>query len=488
MKFLKKIWRKFRGIFIKRPPSTEKIISEEKAVLEHIVNSIEIFTQIAESDNENERASLISKIAKQNTAKSIIEFVEQDGQTINTNKKGRKRLYELYELRAELQVLEEKRAFLDYNESKILFVDYPDTSFIDERIDYLPAIFLKNKGDDKIELSTISISAYENSYQQLERLLTDKSTLRRHTTRENIKQKQEEIYKNQIKQKLSTLENFINQNKLVEAKTLINLLSNSIKPNLQKELSRLTKAKEKYSEKELQNLKKQEEELLKRQAEQANILKELEEKRLTELKIKREQEAIQIKSEDEKQNAKANRLKALLSKKANWRDFQRVLQENGISEFFHFTDFQNLKSIKENNGLFSWHYADSNGIVINFPGGDTLSRDLDKRYGLQDFVRVSFCSDHPMQFRLEQRGRNLILLKIDIEVAYYENTIFCNINATDSSHKKGNNLKDLERVKFSATKRNFVNRDDPDFKYHQAEVLVKTWIPLEHITNINTFA
>jgi len=176
-----------------------------------------------------------------------------------------------------------------------------------------------------------------------------------------------------------------------------------------------------------------------------------------------------------------------LSKKANWRDFQRVLQENGITAFYHFTDFQNLKSIKENNGLFSWHYADSNGIVINFPGGDTLSRDLDKRYGMQDFVRVSFCTDHPMQYRLEQRGRNLALLKVDIEVAYYENTIFCNINATDSSHKKGNHLEDLERIRFLATKRNFVSKEDPDFKHHQAEVLVKTWIPLEHITNINKY-
>lgn len=488
MKFLKKIWRKFRGIFIKRPPSTEKIISEEKAVLERPVNTTEIFTQIAESENENERASLISLIAKQKTAESIIEFVEQDGQTITANKKGRKRLYELYELRAELQILEEKRAVLDYAESKILVADYPDTSSIEARVDSLTTLLDKNKSDDKVELSKISISAFDKSFQQLEKLLNDKSTLRRHATRENVKQKQEEIYKNQIKQKLSTLENFINQNKLVDAKLLINLLSKSIKPNLQKELARLTKAKEKYKEKELYNFKKQEEELLKKQEEKAKVLKEQEEKKFAELKLKREQEAIQKKAEEEKLNAKANRLKALLNKRSNWRDFQRVLQENGITTFYHFTDFHNLKSIKEQNGLYSWHYADSNGIVINFPGGDTLSRDLDKRYGLQDFVRVSLCTDHPMQYRLEQRGRNLALLKVDIEVAYYENTIFCNINATDSSHKKGNHLEDLERIRFSATKRNFVSREDPDFKHHQAEVLVKTWIPLEHITNINAFA
>jgi hypothetical protein len=223
MKFLKKIWRKFRGIFIKRPPSTEKIISEEKAVLERPVNTTEIFTQIAESENEIERASLISLIAKQKTAESIIEFVEQDGQTITANKKGRKRLYELYELRAELQILEEKRAVLDYAESKILVADYPDTSSIESRVDSLTTLLVKNKSDDKIELSKISISAFDKSYQQLEKLLNDKSTLRRHATRENVKQKQEEIYKNQIKQKLSTLENSINQNKLAEAKTLINL-------------------------------------------------------------------------------------------------------------------------------------------------------------------------------------------------------------------------------------------------------------------------
>jgi hypothetical protein len=282
MKFLKKIWRKFRGIFIKRPPSTGKIISEEKAVLERPVNTTEIFTQIAESENENERASLFSLIAKQKTAENIIEFVEQGGKTITVNKIGKKRLYELYELRAELQILEEKRAVLEYAESKILFADYPDTLFIERRVDSLTTLFYKNKSDDKVELSKISISAFDKSFQKLEKLLNDKSTLRRHATRENVKQKQEEIYKNQVKKKLSTLENFINQNKLVEAKTLIKLLSNSINPNLQNELARLTKAKEIYKEKEFYNYKKQEEELLRQQTEKVRIIKELQEQKKNE--------------------------------------------------------------------------------------------------------------------------------------------------------------------------------------------------------------
>jgi len=312
--------------------------------------------------------------------------------------------------------------------------------------------------------------------------------LKRYKVREGKKLAEEKLYKNQIKQQLSTLEIYINQKNLNEAKKLITVLSSSIKPSYEKELSRLSKAKEKFKENEYQIFKKQQDELLKQQAEKARKIKELQEQKIEEQRIAREQELANQKIEEDKLAEKKRKLRFLLAKKFNWRDFQRILQENGISTFYHFTDYQNVKSIKENDGLYSWHYADSNGIIINFPGGDTLSRDLDKRYGLQDFVRVSFCNNHPMQYRLEQRGRKLVLLEVDVEVAYYENTIFCNINATDSNHLKGTELKDLERIRFSATKRTFVSREDQDFKYHQAEVMVKTWIPLEYISNINNFA
>jgi len=488
MKFFKNIWRKIRGLFIKRPPLNEKIISEEKAVLEVAILIEDIYTKIQESTDPYEKAELIKKIAKYNTAKTIIEFVENETVPAGEKKKGRKKLYELHELRTELQILGEQRTILDFNESQIKHANYPDTSSFDNRINNLFTQLSNNNIEYKVKLTNISISASDKSFQQLERLLTDKSVLEKHKNRENEKLRQEVLYKNQIKQKLASLETYINQNKLGEAKLLLNVLIKAIKPNYEKELTRLFSAKEKLNEKELQIFKKQQEELLKRQAEEAKKIKELEVRKLVEHRIAREQQLAKHKIEEVKKTEKERKLKALLSKKFNWRDFQRVLQENGINAFYHFTDYQNLKSIKENNGLYSWHYADSNGIIINFPGGDTLSRDLDKRYGLQDYVRVSLCTNHPMQYRLEQQGRNLLLLKIDIEIAYFENTIFCNINATDTNHQKGTDLNDLERISFSAIKRNFVSREDPDFKHHQAEVLVKTWIPLEHITNINNFA
>jgi hypothetical protein len=491
MKFFSDIWQKIKRLFRKKKSkSTIEIYEEATAIIDKGINKEEILEKARNTEDETERKEILKPISDFENAKNILKVIEEQTEIGNETqiKKKRKRLYEFYELEAELGYLEEKLTLLNFQNSQIIQADYPDTSSIDRRVDSLTTLFDKNKSDDKIELSKISISAFDKSFQQLEKLLSDKSAIIKHKNRETEKQRQEKIYENKIDKELNRLETLINQSDFIGSKTLIKTLSHSIKPNYKKGIKKLNQSISKLNEKELQNFKKLEEELLKKQAEQAKIIKEQEEKRFAELKQKREQEAIQKKAEEEKLNAKANRLKALLSKRSNWRDFQRVLQENGITTFYHFTDFHNLKSIKEQNGLYSWHYADSNGIVINFPGGDTLSRDLDKRYGLHDFVRVSLCTDHPMQYRLEQRGRNLALLKVDIEVAYYENTIFCNINATDSSHKKGNHLEDLERIRFSATKRNFVSREDPDFKHHQAEVLVKTWIPLEHITNINAFA
>jgi hypothetical protein len=488
LRFLKKIWIKIKGFFIKRPPSTEQIISEEKSILEKSIKAEDIYIKIQESIDDNEKETLIKQIARQEVAREILKFVENNTSQTIEKKKNRKNLYDLHELRAELQKLEEQKAILNLTESKVQSIIYPDTSSFDSRIDKLFSLLSKNKIDDKVELSDFTFSAFDKDFKQLEKLLQEKSTLKRHGNREREKQKQREIYESNIKKELNNLDSLLGQNKLDDAKLLINRLSKSIKPDYKKGIERLSKAVTKLKEKELEIFKRRQAELLRIQQEEAEKIRIEQERILEQQRIARERAEAKRITEEAKKFEKENKLKALLTKKFNWREFQWVLQENGITAFYHFTDYHNLKSIKENKGLYSWHYADSNGIIINFPGGDTLSRDLDKRYGLQDYVRVSFCTDHPMQYRLEQRGRNLALLEVDIEVAYYENTIFCNINATDSSHSKGTELNDLERIRFSATKRRFVNREDPDFKNHQAEVLVKTWIPLEHITNINNFA
>ena len=467
-----------------------KVYQDAKATIEKGIDKEEILTKASSATNEEERKEILQPLIDFVTAEQIVDAIEKEPEILSETKptKKRKKLYDLHELENEIKRHQSNLTLLDLQKSSIKEVFNPDTSSFDERINKLFSLLGKNKVNDKVELSDFTVSAFDKDFKQLERLLSEKSALRRHKTREQEKRRQKEIYESNIKKELNNLDSLIGQNKLDDAKQLINRLSKSIKPDYKKGIERLSRAVAKLKEKELEIFKKRQAELLRQQQEEAERIRIEQEKKFELQRIEREQAEAIRKIEEAKKTEKENKLKALLTKKFNWREFQKVLQENGITAFYHFTDYHNLKSIKENNGLYSWHYADTNGIVINFPGGDTLSRDLDKRYGLQDYVRVSFCTDHPMQYRLQQRGRNLALLEVDIEVAYYENTIFCNINATDSSHKKGKELEDLERIRFSATKRRYVSREDPDFKHHQAEVLVKTWIPLEHITNINNFA
>ena len=491
MKFFKNIWTTIKIFFLKRKKKSDvDVYNSAIATIEKGIDKEEILTQASNATNDEERKEILKPLIEFESAKQIVAVIEQEPEILSEQKptKRRKKLYDLYELENEIKLLQSSLSILDLKKSSIKEITNPDTSSFGSRIDTLFSLLSKNKLDDKIELSDFTVSAFDKDFKQLERLFQEKSTLKRHGNREIEKKKQRETYESNIKKELNNLDLLIGQNKLDDAKLIVNRLSKSIKPDYKKGIVRLSKATDKLKEKELDVFRKRQAELLKQQKEEVERIRIEQQRILEQQGIAREKAEANRKIEEAKKFEKESKLKALLTKKFNWREFQRVLQENGIKAFYHFTDYHNLKSIKENNGLYSWHYADSNGIIINFPGGDTLSRDLDKRYGLQDYVRVSFCTNHPMRYRLEQRERNLALLEVDIEVAYYENTIFCNINATDASHSKGTELNDLERIRFSATKRRFVSRDDLDFKPHQAEVLVKTWIPLEHITNINNFA
>lgn len=491
MKFFKNIWTTIKIFFLKRKKKSDvDVYNSAIATIEKGIDKEEILTQASNATNDEERKEILKPLIEFESAKQIVAVIEQEPEILSEQKptKRRKKLYDLHELENEIKLLQSSLSILDLKKSSIKEITNPDTSSFGSRIDTLFSLLSKNKLDDKVELSDFTVSAFDKDFKQLERLFQEKSTLKRHGNREIEKKKQRETYESNIKKELNNLDLLIGQNKLDDAKLIVNRLSKSIKPDYKKGIVRLSKATDKLKEKELDVFRKRQAELLKQQKEEVERIRIEQQRILEQQGIAREKAEANRKIEEAKKFEKESKLKALLTKKFNWREFQRVLQENGIKAFYHFTDYHNLKSIKENNGLYSWHYADSNGIIINFPGGDTLSRDLDKRYGLQDYVRVSFCTNHPMRYRLEQRERKLALLEVDIEVAYYENTIFCNINATDASHSKGTELNDLERIRFSATKRRFVSRDDLDFKPHQAEVLVKTWIPLEHITNINNVA
>lgn len=82
----------------------------------------------------------------------------------------------------------------------------------------------------------------------------------------------------------------------------------------------------------------------------------------------------------------------------------QYLKSNGIYKLYHFTDRCNLSSIIKQGGLWSWADCEQKNIIIESPGGSSLSRSLDKHFGLEHYVRLSFVKDHPMQHHAIDEG------------------------------------------------------------------------------------
>lgn len=224
-----------------------------------------------------------------------------------------------------------------------------------------------------------------------------------------------------------------------------------------------------------------------RKREQDRLRKQREEEERLERERKAREYEEKLSHEEEARRLEIERLTSLVTRRK--KDADRILQYlklKGITRFYHFTDRQNLVKIKQFGGLFSWYYCNNNGIDIPNPGGDIDSRRLDARHGLQDYVRLSFCDDHPMAYRKHKDGASLVLLYIDLEVAAFKDTMFTDRNAASNSFACGMNYDDLIKVNISATQRNYVSRDEGEIFYqHQAECMIKTFIPLKYITNIN---
>jgi len=108
------------------------------------------------------------------------------------------------------------------------------------------------------------------------------------------------------------------------------------------------------------------------------------------------------------------------------------LHSKGIYKFYHFTDIRNLNSIVENGGLYSWYGIQKRNIHA-YLSSNELSRELDTRHGLANYIRLSFYHYHPMSSRLQyEESKNLVWLEIDIEVALWKDTLFSDRNATDN--------------------------------------------------------
>ena len=179
-----------------------------------------------------------------------------------------------------------------------------------------------------------------------------------------------------------------------------------------------------------------------------------------------------------------------MSQRSNWNEFKAILDRHGIKKLYHFTDRDNLEAIIKHGGLYSWADCEAKGIKIPKPGGGDLSRQLDKRDGLQHYVRVSFTTQHPMMYVAMNDGRisNPVILEIDPAVIFDSESRYADMNATRTGAHVGGSLDDFERIHFQSVKaRNHFDLDESEQPYFQAEILVKNCIPLKYITNIANF-
>ena len=181
-----------------------------------------------------------------------------------------------------------------------------------------------------------------------------------------------------------------------------------------------------------------------------------------------------------------------MDKKNNWQEFKAVLDEHKIVKLYHFTDFDNLESIIKNGGLYSWMDCERKGIKIAKPGGGSTSRQLDSGRNLEDYVRVSFTTQHPMMYVAMKDGRisNPVILEIDPEVIFWKDTMYSNMNATIHRIRPniGDSISDFKQIHFQSVKvHKHFDLPEEEWPYFQAEILVKNFIPLEYIKNIGCF-
>ena len=163
--------------------------------------------------------------------------------------------------------------------------------------------------------------------------------------------------------------------------------------------------------------------------------------------------------------------------KPNWKEELTDLHSKGVSWLYHFSPKCNLDSILE-HGLMSRTYAPACGITINQCGGNQISHYLSDKFGYTDLIHLCFCTDHPMMYRVAQETKQpLVLFAIDPIVIAFNGTQLTDQNAASNAHQSVNSVGSIPDEVIAATKQRYVSRSSGIFGYHQAEVMVKQYIP-----------
>ena len=171
--------------------------------------------------------------------------------------------------------------------------------------------------------------------------------------------------------------------------------------------------------------------------------------------------------------------------KACRNEITQYLIDNGIKCFYHFTDKDRLNSIIRHGGLLSYKRCLDEAIVLPIRDDMALSRDIDAEFGLEDYARLSFCKLLPKIEERKKNGAELILLRVSIDVATFEDTMFTDMEATSNKMSYGSKFEDLKKVNLAVVNAPNYMLSEIEYLQKQAEVLVRGFIPLKFILNID---
>jgi hypothetical protein len=161
-----------------------------------------------------------------------------------------------------------------------------------------------------------------------------------------------------------------------------------------------------------------------------------------------------------------------------------------INYIWHFTDQSNIESIKRLGGIFSLSELEKRDTLIPSPGGNDWSHDADKSKGMDKFVHLCFCCNHPMLYIAQNDGRipNPVWLQVDKNILLDPDVRF----TPDVSNKTGVPILDHDAAKEQIDFEVIYKRMDwknPEIQQRRqiaekSEILVPQVVPIEKIRNI----
>jgi hypothetical protein len=496
MNILKRIYKsirlKIRGFLInkKRKKSIEKILQthsiaqDKKEEIIRIING----TSVLESKKQIE---LLSNTKEE--IKEIVEIYTELELISDFNEKGTidKSIANEVQLRKDVLRLNNKLFELTRKQSSLsVFIEIP-VDIIDKYQDLINLKENRYINNTNLDFDLTAIKELEKTHSKINSFFAKSSLVEVYKTKERAKLEKQKKFNDSIKQELRDAENLLNKSKLNEAESklsnLMLLLKDGNSDYFIKEVSKLIDKVHRRRDEEIARKRKAELVELRKQAEAERLLLEeankiLENARLEKIAIQREKEDKEIKRIEE--------LNKLLEFKESAEEIKNYLNANGIDCLYHFTDRKNIESIIKHGGLYSWYYCDQNSIYIPASGGDQLSRNLDSKKKLKDFVRLCFNKSHPMLFVAKRDGRinEEIILEIDPIVCLWKNSKYSNGNAASNNFQIGTDLNALKAIDLRyARSEGYFDNGTMEHRHKQSEVLVKSWIPISFIKNINIY-